>query len=178
MKRRVLIKNMALAAVGLMFLPACETGTKKAAAQSLPVSLSSGQETLLAEVVDTIIPATDTPGAKELNVHFFVYNMVTDCYEQEVLESFVKGLDTVEDITQNNFGKSFGECNAAQRTEILGKLERSGKDDQKEFFALVKKLTIQGYMNSEYVMTNLTNYQMIPGHYYGCVPVKESKQAA
>jgi hypothetical protein len=26
-------------------------------------------------------------------------------------------------------------------------------------------------MTSEYVMTNLTHYEMIPGRYHGCVPV-------
>ena len=42
---------------------------------------------------------------------------------------------------------------------------------QKEFYGLVKGLTIRGYMTSEYVMTNLTHYQFIHGHYYYYVPV-------
>lgn len=171
MKRRVALKSMATAVGGLMVLPAWANGWSKASALPVQPYLSLQQDELLAEIVDTIIPATDIPGAKALNVHSFVQKMVADCYEKEVQENLVKGLSTVEHMAQQSFGQSYGACDTAQRVELLTQMELADKAEQKEFFALVKELTIKGYMTSEYVMVNHANYTMVPGHYYGCVPV-------
>lgn len=169
MKRRVALKNMAMVVGSLIFLPACDPGLKKATTQSY---LSPQQDQLLAEIVDTFIPGTDTPGAKELDVHLFVRKMVQDCYEEEVLKSFAKGLDTVEQLAVKEKGKSFIETSEADRILVLEKIEQSEKEEDQQFFSLVKELTILGYTTSQYVMTNLTDYKMAPGHYYGCVDVK------
>ena len=64
------------------------------------------------------------------------------------------------------------------RAEILSQRDAFGKGvslstdaQQKEFFASIKNLTIQGYTSSEYVMVNYYNYEMAPGHFYGCITV-------
>ncbi|PRY16409.1 gluconate 2-dehydrogenase subunit 3-like protein [Pontibacter ummariensis] len=177
MERRIAIRNMALVMAGLVILPGCDLGSKRAKAQTVQPGFSPEQNALLAEVVETIIPATDTPGAKELGLHTFVQLMLVDCYEQEVRDNFVKGLDTVGATANKEFGKPFAACTEAQRTDILLTLEQSDKEEQKAFYELVKDLTILGYTTSEYVMTNLTEYTPIPGHYYGCVPVPSKKTA-
>ena len=133
--------------------------------------LSSGQADQLAELVETIIPVTDTPGAKALNVHQFVQKMVADCYDKSAQENLQKGLDSLDGLAKKSFSKPFAEGDTAQRTALLTQLAKSTDTAQKDFYSLVKNLTIRGYMSSEYVMTNLTHYQFIPGHYYGCVPV-------
>ncbi|WP_237586743.1 gluconate 2-dehydrogenase subunit 3 family protein [Pontibacter russatus] len=171
MNRRVVIKHMALAVTGLVLLPGCDLGSKKAAAQEMQPFLSPDQEGLLAQVVDTIIPATDTPGAKELNVHLFVQKMVTDCYEKEAQENLVNGLDALEAKAKKAHDKAFDACSAEERIALLRAMEQSGDTGEQEFYKLVKGLTVRGYMNSEYVMMNLTHYEAVPGHYYGCVPV-------
>lgn len=171
MKRRAALKGMATAVGGLMMLPVWASGWNEASVLPVQPYLSPQQDELLAEIVETIIPATDIPGAKALNVHAFVQKMVTDCYEKEVQESLVKGLDTVEHMAKQNYGQTFGTCDSTQRIELLTKMEMAVEPEQKEFYALVKELTIQGYMTSEYVMVNHTDYKMVPGHYYGCVSV-------
>jgi hypothetical protein len=50
----------------------------------------------------------------------------------------------------------------------------SSNNEDKDFVKLVKNITIQGYLNSEYVMTNLRIFEFVPGRYHGCVPVKKS----
>jgi hypothetical protein len=157
------------AAVGLMSLPAWASGWNKTTVAA-GTSLTTSQEALLAEIVETIIPATDTPGAKELGVHQFVQKMVADCFEQKVQESLVKGLNNVEETAKKNGTTSFAALGKTGRTELLKGLEAGGGEG-KEFYGLVKGLTIRGYMTSEYVMTNLTGYEMVPGRYHGCVPV-------
>ncbi len=171
MRRRVALKNMATAVGGLIILPAWASGWNKATVLPIQPYLSPRQDELLAEIVETFIPATDTPGAKALNVHTFIQKMIADCYEEEVQQNLVKGLDIVEDLARQSFSKSFGTCDATQRIDVLTRMEQAVEPDRTAFYSLIKRLTIKGYTTSEYVMTNLTNYQMVPGHYYGCVPV-------
>jgi hypothetical protein len=159
------------AAVGLMSLPAwASSWNKSSVAAVTPTALSPSQEALLAEIVETIIPATDTPGAKELGIHHFVQKMVADCFEKKVQEGFANGLNQVEETAKKNGVSSFVALDQAGRTQLLQGLEAGGGPG-KEFYGLVKGLTIRGYLSSEYVMTNLTGYEMMPGRYHGCVPI-------
>lgn len=167
---------MAGAVGGLISLPAWTNGWTADTVRSSTQLLSRSQDGLLADLVETIIPATDTPGAKALNVHQFVQKMVADCYPIAAQGSLRNGLDSLDVLAKTAYGKSFAEGDAAQRTALLTQLSQSTDTGQKEFYSLVKGLTIRGYMSSEYVLTNLTNYQFIPGHYYGCVPVAQKIQ--
>ena len=172
MERRVALKNMA-AAVGVMAgLPSWASGWSKS---SLPenILLSADQSIILTGMVETIIPKTDTPGAGELGVGGFVQKMVKDCYDKKVQDNLAKGIDSLESQSQKNFGKSFAAVNKDQKMQLLQEMEKSSDADQKAFLGMVKNLTIQGYMNSEYVMTNITHYEMIPARYHGCVPVQK-----
>ncbi|MVM35185.1 gluconate 2-dehydrogenase subunit 3 family protein [Spirosoma sp. HMF4905] len=162
---------MAGAVGGLISLPAWANGWTTETVRATRQILSGSQTELLAEIVETIIPVTDTPGAKTLNVHQFVQKMVADCYPKTAQENLGKGLDTLNDLAQKSFSKPFAEGDTAQRTALLTQLSQSTDSAQKDFYSLVKNLTIRGYMTSEYVMTNLTHYEFIPGRYHGCVPV-------
>lgn len=170
MERRIAIKRMALAAGGLLVLPAWANAWTNTSVRPVHSFLSLEQGETLAEMVETIIPASDSLGAKALGVHDFVQKMVADCYEAPVQENLKNGLATVDATAQTLFGKSFATCEAAQRAQVLQKIELAPEADQKEFYELVKNLTIQGFTTSEYVMTKYLNYNMIPGHYYGCAP--------
>lgn len=175
MNRRIALKNMALVAAGLLVLPGCDTtGWNETAVQATDPLLSAKQEGLLAEIVETLIPTTDTPGAKELKVHAYVHKMVADCFEEDAQQALVKGLNHVEKLSDKKYNQPFAACSPAERTAILEQMSLSREDVQKGFFELVKGLTIQGYMTSEYVMTHITKYEMVPGRYHGCVPVQSS----
>jgi hypothetical protein len=170
-ERRNALKTMAGAVGGLISLPAWANGWTTETARPTWQLLSRGQADLLADMAETIIPATDTPGAKALNVHQFVQKMVTDCYEPKAQETLRTGLDALDGLAQKSFGKPFAQGDATQRTALLTQLAQDPA--QKDFYSLVKNLTIRGYMSSEYVMTNLTHYEYMPGRYHGCVPVKK-----
>ncbi len=169
---------MAATTVGLISLPAWATGWHKCSFLPGDSLLPADQHTLLADVAETIIPATPgnapgtvLPGAKALGIPDFIQKMVTDCYEPVAQKTLTNGLTTVDDLARQRFGKPFAEGDATQRMEVLNQMNLSGDAGQKAFFSLVKNLTIRGYMSSEYVMTNLTHYEMVPGRYHGCVPV-------
>ncbi len=166
---------MAVAVGGLMALPGWASGWNRTTVQSARF-LSAPQDALLADVAETILPATDTPGAKALNVHQFIQKMITDCFEPTAQETLKKGLAAVEEKARATYGKSFAEGDATQRTTLLSGLNASEDPTLKSFYSTVKNLTIRGYMTSEYVMTNLTKFEFAPGRYHGCVPVTASSK--
>lgn len=172
MERRVALKSMAIAMGAMANLPAWASGWSKKTLEKGSL-LAADQSKILAGMVEAIIPKTDTPGAGELGVGKFVQKMVTDCYDKKAQDTLSKGLDALEVESKKTFGKSFADVSRPQQTQLLKQFESSTDADSKAFFGMVKNLTIQGYMSSEYVMTNITHYEMIPARYHGCVPVKK-----
>ncbi|RFS18532.1 gluconate 2-dehydrogenase subunit 3 family protein [Emticicia sp. C21] len=172
MQRRAALKTFALSIGSTLVLPSWANAWSNETLHTTDTILSSTQEALLAEIVGTIIPKTDTPGAKELNVDKFVTLMVADCYDAKAQDTFAKGLLAADEIAKKDYSKAFSATEPAQRLAVLNKMDKSGSDTEKGFIRLVKNLTIQGYLNSEYVMTNLRVFEFIPGRYHGCVPVK------
>ena len=148
-----------------MSLPAWANGWNKDIVQNSAGFLSVNQEALLAEVVETIIPTTDTPGAKSLGVHQFVQKVVADCNDKASQDNFAKGLDAIDASCKEKYQKPFADCDTQQRLEAL-------KNAPQSFMGTAKWLTIKGYTTSEYVMTKLTHFEFAPARYHGCVPVK------
>ena len=173
MQRRSLVKNITLTIGASIILPSWANAWNKESFQNNYFKSSHLQENLLAEIVETIIPKTNTPGAKELNVQQFIPKMVMDCYDKKAQAIYKNGFELVDKNAKNTFSKSFMECDGKQRTEILNKMSKSENEDEKSFIQLVKGLTIKGYLSSEYVMTNLRIYEYAPARYHGCVPVKK-----
>jgi len=176
MNRRSAIRNLAIVAGGILILPSCIQDQKKgkASIKLNKINLDIDQENLLAEIGETIIPETDTPGAKSLKLHLFVMKMIDDCYEKADQEKFVKGLKALADIADDKYGKPFASLSSKEKQELLLGIENSKdeKDNSLHFYKLMKYRTIQGYMNSKYVMTNITKYELVPGRYNSYFPVK------
>jgi Gluconate 2-dehydrogenase subunit 3 len=178
MKRRSALRSLALVLGGTVVLPAWATSWNAESIGELQAGLASADQTaLLAEIVETIIPTTDSPGAKALGVHLFILKMLADCYEKPEQTRFLNGLTQLEEMVRSAYGKSFVACSQAQRLEILQGREAALKSQPAEkdpFFPFLKNMTIQGYLNSEYVMREVYKYELVPGRYHGCVPVKLS----
>lgn len=173
MQRRSAIKTIALTIGGSIVLPSWANAWNKKTLSVASFRISVSQEILLAEIVETIIPKTDTLGAKELNIHQFTLKMIGDCYDKKSQTIFSKGLDLVDVAATKDFSKTFVACDTTQKLAVLNKLSNSENGEEKAFVRLIKNLTIQGYLNSEYVMTNLRIYEFAPARYHGCVPVKK-----
>jgi len=160
MNRRTAIKQFFIIAGGLTILSSClNDGGASIVLNKL--KLSAEDEQFLADLVDVLIPKTDTPGGKDLNLHLFVIKMVDDCESPENQEKFVSG-----------FNKLRKQLNLANGKETENKLANlTDKTDEKIFFEIFKSRAIQGYMNSEYVMKNKVIYKLIPGPYNGAVKI-------
>ena len=185
MNRRIALRNLGFITAGVLLLPSCGKEAKPVTIALKNIAINGDQEAVLAEVVNTLIPKTDIPGAKDFNVHQFVLHMVDDCYDPETQQKFVNGLARVDVVAERQFKKTFLECSPAEKAELLKawdalreKKKEELKADPKEaeiaaFFSITKRRTIQGFLNSEYIMTNVLVHRMIPGKFTGCVEIKD-----
>jgi hypothetical protein len=78
----------------------------------------------------------------------------------------------LEKAAKSAHKKSFADCTAPERQQLLLKLPSSSGKKEKDFFTLIKTETIRGFNTSQKVMEEYLNYKVAPGHYYGCVDVK------
>jgi gluconate 2-dehydrogenase subunit 3-like protein len=177
MERRSAIRNLVIIAGGSILLPACKSTPENSSIPLKNIKINTDQERLLADIASTIIPKTDTPGAKEVGAHLFVLKMLDDLYEKEMQQRFIEGIKQLEAGTKTQFGKSFIDCTADQKQKILFGIESKKGYGQEvlDFYEIMKARTIEGYLTSKYVMTNLVKYEMIPTHKYdGYYPVKNT----
>lgn len=171
MKRRTALKNVLFSATGLLTLPAWGNSWNAETLKITQSIFTSNQAQILDILVDALIPSGEIIGAKDLETSVFISKMLADCYEKPIQESFKNGLENTDKLAKEAFSKNIIDCDKIQRNELLVKLSTSMGSQQKEFFALLKQLTVLAYTTSEYVLTKHYNYVMAPGHYYGCVNV-------
>ena len=175
--RRVAIKNLLIVTAGVAILPSCFQENTTVKLKNLDISRA--QEEVLASLTDAIIPKTDTPGARDIAAHLFVLKMIDDCYSKEEQETFTKGFKEFDRFTTDKFKKSFNELKALQKKELLTQLEKNEGNPEavKSFYQSAKSLTILGFTTSKYYLTEVKNYNIIPGTYQGSVHVTQPNKS-
>lgn len=143
---------------------------------------------VIAELVDVIIPPTDTPGAKEAKVQDYIIDFMEACSSNKEFNTFFNGLNDVEDTAQSNYNTNFENCTLAQKTTILKNLDTNKdpnsiftKIDNKifgrSFFTILKTLTIEGYCTSEIGATQMLAYDEAPGEYIAITELQPNQKA-
>lgn len=206
MKRREAIKRTALVMGGLVFAPNVAGILRGARARPgvdwYPTFFNRAQADLVADLTDVILPATDTPGARELGVPAFVEEMVAEVYEEEDRERFMEGLSSFNARARQELGSDFVDLDAEQKHQFAAEENRRAVEaaedivdedcltleehrgevttdvdmaaaDETPFFLLVKELTMLGYFTTEVGATQVLQYEAVPGTYEGCAPVEE-----
>jgi hypothetical protein len=201
MNRRDLLKQIALLTGGAViggevFLSGCKSG---AASEK---GFTAENIALLNEVGETIIPATNTPGAKAAQVGEFMKAYVTDCYTKKEQDAFIKGIDDLNDACKKMYNKSFMDADAMQRHDLLVSLEKEAKpynqqiDDKekeqkdaakkaakefdgtpKHYYTMMKQLTLIGFFTSKTGATETLRHVQVPGKYDGALPYKKGDKA-
>jgi len=174
MERRVVIKQVLIMAGGLLLLPSCLRQEERSTIQLNSISITLTEEQLLAEIAETLIPKTDTQGAKELKLHLFVLKMLDDCYDEADQKQFIKGLNELAGLAHSHYSQSFINLPKMQKHILLAGIEQQSQvsSDLAVFYRIMKERTINGYLNSKYVMTHLVIWELVPGRYNGYFPVK------
>jgi hypothetical protein len=131
---------------------------------------------LLAEVGETIIPTTDTPGAKAANVHNFVNEYACYCSTKEQQAVIKASLDTIESSSQKTFKKTFLALSDSEKTAHLTALEKAQDgftQEDRQAFKYLKSLITFGYYTSEIGASQELAYLAIPGGYKGNIKFSE-----
>ena len=140
-----------------------------------PQFLSTEQDALVTEVTELIIPATDTPGAKDVMVNRLIDHLLATCYPEEDQQRFVAGLTRLDADAEEAHDSSFLELTSDQQTAILTQTEsRAASEEGPAFFPMIKELTLLGYFTSEPGATQTLRYELVYGRYDGCVPLEEA----
>ena len=146
---------------------------------------SSRDLTLMDEIADTIIPNTDTPGAKAAGVGAFMAMLTREGYDDDTYAVFRTGLEQIDNASRKHHDKVFLESSAAERTALLTELDRvawnhardKGRNEPPHYFRLMKELTLIGYFTSEIGCTQALRYSAVPGAYDGNAPYKKGDRA-
>lgn len=185
MDRRELLKSIALvtgAAVvgGEFLLSGCKSRT------ATVMGWDTATIGLLDQIAETIIPATDTPGAKAAGVGAFMEIMVGDCYSPAQQAVFTKGIRSVDAAASNLHKKKFMDCSADQQHQVLTALEkeakefnagRADKETPVHYYTMMKQLTLWGFFSSKTGMTETLRHVPVPGRYDGNVPFTKGEKA-
>jgi len=188
MNRRDALSRVALIMGGTviganLFLEGCKPSDKKAS--GAVTDFTPDDISYLDEIAETIIPATDTPGAKAAKVGAFMTVMVKDCYEEKQQQTFRDGLDKINDASKKKFDNAFMNITPQQRHDLLVTIDneqkeynkKKKKDDPEHYFRLIKELTLLGYFTSEPGCTQALRYVETPGKYEGCIPYHKGEKA-
>ncbi len=137
---------------------------------------------LLDEMAETIIPTTDTPGAKAAQVGTFMLQAVEHCLPEKQKAQFWADLEAADTACSQEHGKSFVDCNETARIAFFQKLEAQKPALGEEpgtppFFYALKMLVLYGYFTSEIGATQALNYDPIPGAWTADMPVGPDTKA-
>src|SRR5579871_5148251 len=167
-----------------LFLSGCKN-SPEATIGGAGTNFSNDDVAFFDEVAETILPATDTPGAKDAKVGEFMARIVKDCYTEADQKIFVAGMQKLNDACKQKNGKSFLDSTPEQRHGLLVDLDKEQKDytakkkkeDPTHYFRMMKELTLWGYFTSEPGATKALRYIAVPGKYEGCIPYKKGDKA-
>jgi hypothetical protein len=175
MNRRKALKNVALTFGTALSLPAWANAWTP---ESLPATTNfkPAESELLNQLVEALIPKTDTPGAAapgagEMGIEKFVMAMINDCTPDDQRSVFMTQLGLVDAFAKDKYGKAFTDLPASEKTACIGMIGADESAEWKSFFGTLKRYTVQGYQTSEYVMYK-NGFQFAPGFYNGCVDLE------
>ena len=151
-----------------------------------PRTLTAGQDELVAAIAERILPATDTPGAREAGVNEFVDLLLTDWLDAEGRDGFLAGLAGFDSDCRAGTGRPFLELSLEEQVAVLVPLDEEAAElrqaaraagstevEAPPFFLTMKEWTLAGYYTSEIGMTQELQHLRVSGSFSGCRPLAE-----
>lgn len=210
MKRREALRNTGLlvglgltsGVVGSTLFQSCKEAQTMDSGIWKPQFIPADLVEMVAEMTETYLPRTETPGAKDVNVHQFLDTAWAVLYPKEESDHIKKGLLEFAENCKTQTGKTFVELTAEERLAHLTAvqdaydkdmesagpafwgvpIEDKGKQVRQEpaerpvvlkpFWHYFKNRTLQGYFTSEEVGENVLTYQSVPGDPIACMDLE------
>ncbi len=185
MDRREALRKTALlmgAAVSATALAGIMQGCKATPELTyVPSFFTEEQARIISELAQTIIPKTDTPGAKEAGVPGFIDQILKECYKKEDQDKFITGLTEFEAAAKAAHGDSFIYLDPEKQlafvkvqNEVAVTAVKADPSQPRPFILSAKELTLLGFFTSEPGATQVLQYEPVPGSYKGCIPLTEA----
>lgn len=165
MNRRELLKMIAAATGSVMIGGEFLLSGCKANGDSAPLAFTEENIAFLDEVAETIIPQTNTAGAKAAGVGRFMTVMVNDCYTKDNQEIFHKGITTLDDACNKMHNVGFMKATPEQRKQLLISVDKETNEyvkKQADALNEQKQKEKQGQEKN----TNDFKAQTLPNHYF------------
>jgi hypothetical protein len=152
-------------------------------------TLHAHQNDTVLAMIDQIIPATETPGAKGARVNEFIDVILTEWATDSERENFLNGLADVDKQSNALYGKNFVEAAPEQQVTLLRAMDEIAMSERRArprhgntvpeldaqlrgtFFRVFKGITLHGYYTSEIGFKQELQLQIIPGAQHGCQPL-------
>ena len=132
---------------------------------------------MLDEIAETILPETNTPGAKAAGVGAFMTLMVSDAYYEPDQQIFRDGMTAIDAQSREASDSDFATADSDNRLSLLQALDAEQYEYMQNkaagapahFFRMMKELALLGYFTSEIGYTQAMRYVETPGRYDPCV---------
>jgi len=190
MNRREMLQHVALLMGGAVSAPALlgvlnGCSAKPSAAGWKPQFLTPEQGATVADIVDIMIPRTDTPGAREVGVPDFIDRMLENVYAEEAQQRFVTGLLAFEAEALSEHGDAFLKLEDSVRAQFVQKVHAAALQEEwadkepnrsarRPFILMTKELTLLGFFTSEVGATQVLQYVAVPGSLHSCIPLSQA----
>ena len=205
MKRRQALKNIGLGAgiflVGPSTLSLLQSCKNEPEYDWQPTFLSASHGFALKQILDVILPVTDTPGASNLNIPQFIDSYMDQVADEDSRKKFLSSADAFSRAFKKEFNKEQEEGEKADYENIIKKYLKATPAEQEEYakrntetqdaqqqasemeidadagaytyLTSLRSRAIWAWKNSEEIGENVMWYDPIPGEYIPCGPVSE-----
>ncbi len=161
---------------------------------------------VLTNIVDVIIPKTDTPSASEVNVPQFIDKYIVEVEFEEDQKRYKRRMEGLVNHLKSKFGDDVASITPEQYEEIvaenlkvsgdkrddlnkrisiegneieLDEAKKQEQDNEALAFGMINDLrwtTINAFKNSQRIGEEVLAYDPVPGIYNGCASLEEVTQ--
>jgi len=172
LNRREAFGGLAVAAAALSGLTPTYAVAQGAALGWTPVALTPAQARTLDAAAEAIMPATDTPGAREAGVAKVVDSWIGDFCTKADAATLRSALDRLDADAKAAGAASFAAAAPAQQAAVLAKSDADKPvPGGKTPFGLLKEYVTVAFFTSKPGATRTLRYDPNPGPFKGCIPV-------
>lgn len=186
-RRDVLAALLAGATLASTWTNAAAGAALKAAGAAAPAhpGLNAAEMAILSAAAQVIVPATDTPGAREAGVPHFVGALVAGWMTHDEAAFFRSGLAGLDDSARQRWQRGFAACTPEQGAELLQALRAASPyggrtfsladrilDPKAPFYLRLRDLVVLGYFTSEAGSNRELRYLPVPGKFESNVAFK------
>ena len=209
MDRRRALRNIGLTTGFVAASPALLSLLQSCTAEKaswIPEFFTPEEGIALTNIVDVIIPKTDTPSASEVNVPQFIDRYIIEVEFEKDQKRYKRRMAGLVNQLKSKYNEDLSEITAEQYEEIvadnlkikgdkrkelnerisiegneveLDNAEKKEEDNEALAFGMINYLrwtTINAWKNSQKIGEEVLAYDPVPGIYNGCVPLEEVTQ--